>query len=229
MRAVLDWLAPWRAHRVCEASADSGATAREKAARLGALCRASGRCSGLAVDAFCGAGGNVIALARAFERVLAVDTDPGRLEMARANCAVYGVAHRVEFVCADARPVLGSAAMRRYRPDAVFLSPPWGGPDYLLEDEYDAEADLLPEACSALLARALACAPQCAVFLPRNTSRASVDAARRAAAAAGAHSFEEELDYLHGKLKAVTLYAGALPLAEAEAALAPAPSSAAAR
>ena len=70
-----------------------------------------------------------------------------------------------------------------------------------------------------LLSRALAAAPQCAVFLPRNTSRASVDAARRAAMAAGAVGFEEECNYLSGKLKAVTLYAGALPLEAAEAAL----------
>jgi SAM-dependent methyltransferase len=52
-------------------------------------------------DLGCGIGGDTIALAGVAPRVIAVDRDPVRLAMARANAAVYGVADRVRFVRAD--------------------------------------------------------------------------------------------------------------------------------
>lgn len=196
--------------------------AQHHAARLAAgLPRGGdGLCAGVALDVFCGVGGNAAQLARAFARVVAVDLDPKRLEMARRNCEVYGVADRVQFVLADARDYLRSEECERLRPDVVFLSPPWGGPDYLAADEYDAESTLVPEAGSALMARALAAAPRAALFLPRTTSRRSVDAARVAALSAGCADFEEEWEFLNKKLKALTLFAGVPALGEVEAALA---------
>lgn len=52
--------------------------------------------------------------------------------MARNNAAVYGVEDRIEFVQGDflkIGPML--------KADGVFLSPPWGGPDYLNADVFD--------------------------------------------------------------------------------------------
>jgi trimethylguanosine synthase len=73
--------------------------------------------------------------------VIALDTSPTRLALARHNAQIYGVADRIEFVLSDyisfaksylSLPSSGSspiAAARRI--DVVFLSPPWGGPSYL--------------------------------------------------------------------------------------------------
>ncbi|KAJ2795137.1 Trimethylguanosine synthase, partial [Coemansia furcata] len=47
------------------------------------------------VDAFCGVGGNAIKFAEWCEHVIAIDIDPGRLEMARHNAEIYGVADRI--------------------------------------------------------------------------------------------------------------------------------------
>ncbi len=69
--------------------------------------------------------------------VIALDTSPVRLALARHNAIIYGVADRIEFILADylsfARSYLSGSSHQRERIiDVVFLSPPWGGPSYLL-------------------------------------------------------------------------------------------------
>ncbi|KAL1746592.1 RNA cap guanine-N2 methyltransferase-domain-containing protein [Schizophyllum fasciatum] len=91
------------------------------------------------LDAFCGVGGNAIAFAQTCQRVIALDTDPTRLALARHNAQIYGVADRIEFILTDYvafaeayinRASASSASTVRMI-DVVFLSPPWGGPSYL--------------------------------------------------------------------------------------------------
>lgn len=77
------------------------------------------------LDAFCGVGGSAIGFARHGSRVLSVDTEATRLEMARHNARVYGVSDRIEFVLGDCRDFLRAADF-----DAVYFDPPWGGPEY---------------------------------------------------------------------------------------------------
>ncbi|EMD39118.1 hypothetical protein CERSUDRAFT_133981 [Gelatoporia subvermispora B] len=118
------------------------------------------RCD-VVLDAFCGVGGNAIAFARTCERVIALDTSPVRLALARHNAAIYGVEDRIEFVLADfltfARALLRtppksadqnspsgqSSSTSDTSPsrkiDVVFLSPPWGGPSYLTDTATDAD------------------------------------------------------------------------------------------
>lgn len=57
--------------------------------------------------------------------VIAIDIDPAKVEMARHNAAIYGVADRIEFIVGDFLQLSESL-----RADVVFLSPPWGGPSY---------------------------------------------------------------------------------------------------
>jgi len=69
--------------------------------------------------------------------VIALDTSQVRLALARHNAIIYGVADRIEFILADylsfARSYLSVPSHQRERIiDVVFLSPPWGGPSYLL-------------------------------------------------------------------------------------------------
>ncbi|KAI6126833.1 Tgs1 protein [Pisolithus sp. B1] len=100
------------------------------------------------LDAFCGVGGNAIAFAKTCHRVIAMDNSPTRLALARHNATIYGVADRIEFVLADyitfahsylarweatatSHPIDPGADSKRRSIDVVFLSPPWGGPEYI--------------------------------------------------------------------------------------------------
>jgi trimethylguanosine synthase len=111
------------------------------------------------IDAFCGVGGNAIAFAKVCERgerstivwrkrlepdlhatpVIAIDNSATRLALARHNAAVYGVADRIEFILGDfisyatsLQHMSSQSLGPRRRPiDVVFLSPPWGGVNYL--------------------------------------------------------------------------------------------------
>ena len=89
-----------------------------------ALVQASRLSADRVVDAFAGIGGNAIGFARAGKAVVAIESNPSRIEMAKHNARVYGVADRITFVLGDALDHL------RGRGGAVYLDPPWGGPDY---------------------------------------------------------------------------------------------------
>lgn len=89
-----------------------------------------------------------------YDVVIALDTSPTRLALARHNATIYGVADRIEFILGDYisfaqslvdqpptqtnnLPSTGSESSdsnkrtRKHPIDVVFLSPPWGGPSYL--------------------------------------------------------------------------------------------------
>eukprot|EP00929_Paragymnodinium_shiwhaense_P063287 TRINITY_DN31624_c0_g1_i1.p1 TRINITY_DN31624_c0_g1~~TRINITY_DN31624_c0_g1_i1.p1 ORF type:complete len:654 (-),score=179.14 TRINITY_DN31624_c0_g1_i1:43-2004(-) len=89
---------------------------------------------GLVVDGTCGVGGNAIQFALSSDRVIAVDLDKQRLEDAQHNAGLYGVDKKIEFVHDNfvhwATTYDGPAI------DAVFLSPPWGGPAHLDADYF---------------------------------------------------------------------------------------------
>ena len=86
------------------------------------------------VDAFAGVGGSSIAFARRGKRVIAIEMDTERIEMARHNARLYGVEGRIEFIQGDARQVLPRVAQ-----GAVYFDPPWGGPDYYKRDAFGAD------------------------------------------------------------------------------------------
>jgi hypothetical protein len=54
-----------------------------------------------------------------FELVIAIDIDPSKIELARHNASVYGVADRIEFIVGDFIQLAPSL-----KADVVFLSPP---------------------------------------------------------------------------------------------------------
>lgn len=57
-----------------------------------------------------------------------------KIEIARHNAAVYGVENHIEFIQGDFLKVGPTLSA-----DVVFLSPPWGGPDYLTAEVFDLE------------------------------------------------------------------------------------------
>ncbi|CAL8278643.1 unnamed protein product [Lota lota] len=96
--------------------------------------------SHLVIDAFCGVGGNAIQFALSGKRVIGIDIDPSRLALARHNAEVYGVADRIDFLLGDFLQLAPGL-----RGDVVFLSPPWGGPDYLTAEVFDIRTMIQPE------------------------------------------------------------------------------------
>lgn len=57
--------------------------------------------------------------------MIAIEISADRLAMAQHNAALYGVDHKIEFICGDFFDLAPTLAA-----DGVFLSPPWGGPLY---------------------------------------------------------------------------------------------------
>ncbi|KAG8014383.1 Trimethylguanosine synthase, partial [Nibea albiflora] len=96
--------------------------------------------SQLVIDAFCGVGGNAIQFALTGKRVLAIDIDPVRLDLARHNATVYGVAEQIDFLQGDFLQLAPGLCG-----DVVFLSPPWGGPDYLTAEVFDIKTMMEPD------------------------------------------------------------------------------------
>ena len=64
--------------------------------------------------------------------MIAIDIDPVKIECAQHNAQIYGVADRIEFIQGDYMQLAPSL-----RADAVFLSAPWGGPEYLNAEVFD--------------------------------------------------------------------------------------------
>ncbi|XP_061925683.1 trimethylguanosine synthase-like [Entelurus aequoreus] len=151
----------------------------------------------LVIDAFCGVGGNAIQFALAGKRVLAVDIDPLRLDLARHNAAVYGVERHIDFVQGDFLQLAP-----RLRGDVVFLSPPWGGPDYLTAQVFDLRTMMEPDGFH-IFHVANQITDNIVYFLPRN---ADMDQVVSLAGAGGKVEVEQNL--LNNKLKTITAYFG---------------------
>ncbi|KAL4120289.1 hypothetical protein QTP88_013008 [Uroleucon formosanum] len=79
----------------------------------------------VAVDPFCGAGGNVIQLAKMFDKVIAMDIDPEKILLAKHNSIIYEVFDKIEFIIGDFFTMAN-----QIKGDVIVTSPPWGGPDY---------------------------------------------------------------------------------------------------
>lgn len=153
----------------------------------------------LIVDAFCGVGGNAIQFALSGSRVLAVDIDPVRLDLARHNAAVYGVDHRIDFIQGDFLDLAPGL-----HGDVVFLSPPWGGPDYLSADVFDIRTMMEPDGF-LIFEKARLISDDIVYFLPRNADMDQI-----ASLAGPGGRVEVEQNFLNNKLKTITAYFGGL-------------------
>ncbi|CAH0729526.1 unnamed protein product, partial [Brenthis ino] len=149
------------------------------------------------VDAFCGAGGNTIQFAHTSKKVIAIDIDPDKIEMAKHNATVYGVADRIEFIVGDFFELAPSLTA-----DMVFLSPPWGGPKYSENHEYDIETMLEPKPASELMRVAREINSNIALYLPRNTRTDQILALAQEVGG----SVEVEQSYLDKRFIAITAY-----------------------
>lgn len=157
------------------------------------------KCSTI-VDGFCGSGGNAIQFAFTCDRVLAIDIDPVKLEMAKHNAKIYKVTHKIEFILGD---FLQLASSGHLKADVVFLSPPWGGPKYKNKKEFDIEKYLLPVKASELMTVSRNVSENIALFLPRNS-----DIKQIVKLAGIGNRCEIEHNYLDSRLVAITALYG---------------------
>lgn len=148
------------------------------------------------VDAFCGCGGNAIQFAFTCERVIAIDIDPVKINNAQHNANVYGVADRIEFIVGDFFELAASL-----KADVIFLSPPWGGPDYLSKEIYNIEDMGIFGLKAFRLAKQVT--ENLAYFLPRNTA---VEELMQLAGPGNRVEIEQNL--LNNKVKTITAYYG---------------------
>ncbi|CAN8001747.1 unnamed protein product [Ixodes hexagonus] len=159
------------------------------------------RCqSDVVIDAFCGAGGNTIQFALVSRLVIAVDIDPKKIELARKNAAVYGVLDRIQFVLGDFLELAP-----RLRGDVVFLSMPWGGPEYQQSGSFDIrhiKPDIYPFETFALCQ---GITKNIGLLMPRNTN---ADQLAELASPGGRVEIEQNL--LNNKVKTITAYYGDL-------------------
>lgn len=206
------------------------------------------------LDAFCGVGGNAIAFAKTCEhgmhvlnlfrprltriplKVIALDVSPVRLALARHNAVIYGVADRIEFILADYIAFAHAYASRpagKRSIDVVFLSPPWGGPDYISQGNSDIElvgeetgaspehhpefslAHMKPIHGADLFHLTRRITRNVAYYVPRNASLDEISALLANTAPSSlnqdsAEMVEVEEEWMGTKLKALTCYFGGL-------------------
>lgn len=136
--------------------------------------------------------------------------------MARHNATIYGVADRIEFIVGDYFELAHSL-----KADVVFLSPPWGGPEYLSQNEYDLET-LQPKPFSELLIATKPISNNIAWFIPKNSNTHPVSLMccnfkliliqflQLILASGPGGSVEIEQNFLDKKLIAITVYMGDL-------------------
>ena len=156
------------------------------------------RCD-LIVDAFCGVGGNSIQFALTCERVISIDIDPVKIELAKHNARIYGVEDRIEFIVGDYMKLAPSLYA-----DVVFLSPPWGGPAYSDAAVFDLQT-MIPMDGFKVFELSRTITENIAYFVPKN---ANIEQLTSLADVGGKVEIEQNL--LNKRVKTITAYFGEL-------------------
>lgn len=165
-----------------------------------ALHQASRCQSDVVVDAFCGAGGNAIQLARVCSQVIAIDIDPMKIALARHNAEIYKISHKIQFVIGNFFQLAPSL-----KADTVLLSPPWGGVDYHGNQTYDVINLDGNINCNQLMEAARTITSNIALYLPRNSNIMQI-----LQLAEPGDCLDIENSFMGRKKKALTVYFGAL-------------------
>ncbi|XP_018354008.1 PREDICTED: uncharacterized protein LOC108755478 isoform X2 [Trachymyrmex septentrionalis] len=161
----------------------------------------AGRCRcDTIIDAFCGAGSNAIQFAFTCERVIAIDIDPNKIKIARHNAGIYGVDDRIEFIIGDFLQLAPQLVA-----DVVFLSPPWGGPDYIKKKVFDLESIMPPIGGRSIFEAARRITQHMAYYLPRNSDPLQIIMLTERY-----NKVEIQQNMFNGKFTACTAYYGEL-------------------
>ncbi|XP_060836448.1 trimethylguanosine synthase-like [Rhopalosiphum padi] len=159
------------------------------------------RCTNnVVVDPFCGAGGNVIQLAKTCKKVIAIDIDPEKIKLARHNAKICGVEDKIHFMVGDFFSIYHTI-----KADVLFMSPPWGGPGYAINKVYS-----LKSMCHShfgggfdIFKLAKTVAPNIAFHMPKNTD---ISECLRLAQDFGKVEIQQNI--INGKLNSITAFYG---------------------
>ncbi|KAK9100117.1 hypothetical protein Scep_023547 [Stephania cephalantha] len=160
------------------------------------------RCAGggVVIDGFAGVGGNAIQFARMRCKVVAIDIDPQKIELALNNAKIYGVDSQIDFVVGDFLQQAPSL-----KADVVFLSPPWGGPSYKNIKKFTLDL-LKPKDGYSIFQIAQSITPNIIMFLPRNVDLLQLE--ELAWLSYPPLPLEIEENYVGNNLKGITAYFG---------------------
>jgi trimethylguanosine synthase len=156
-------------------------------------------------DLFCGSGGNSIQFAKYFNLVYSFDIDYKKIICAQNNAEIYQVENKIEFICDDCFNVINY--LDKLKPDIIFLSPPWGGIDYMNSDECDISK--FPINGFNIFNYSLKLTKNIVYFLPRNTNIEQILFMANPGNFVDAR-VEIEQNFLNYKLTSLTAYFGDL-------------------
>jgi len=116
------------------------------------------------LDAFCGCGGNSISFSKKFKRVFANDLYEEKIGMTKNNAKVYNCPDNIIYFIND----FLTLNLEGENIDYVFLSPPWGGPEYKNEEIYSLKKWIIPD-IEKIIEKSLKISKNIMLYLPRNT------------------------------------------------------------
>ena len=116
----------------------------------------------IVIDGFCGSGGNVIQFSKYCKKVYAIDIEKNKIDICKNNCKVYECKDNIEFILSDFLKM-----KNKIKADYVFLSPPWGGPDYKFSTVYSIKKYMKPDIID-IVRVSLSVSKNILFYLPRN-------------------------------------------------------------
>ncbi|XP_050525854.1 trimethylguanosine synthase-like isoform X2 [Daktulosphaira vitifoliae] len=167
----------------------------------------SKRCKGhnVAMNPFCGVGGNAIQLAMKYEKVIAIDIDPKKLEFAKKNAEIYGVRDKIKFIMGDFFAIAND--LKKYKPEIIVTSTPWGEPSYINHRIYNSKKNMCTDyekGGRAILKLARRIAPNVAMHLPKSTRRNELYKLGKYFN----NNIEIQKNFINRKLDSITAYFG---------------------
>lgn len=107
--------------------------------------------------------------------MIAIDIDPDKIWMAKRNAQIYGVADKIEFHVGN----FFSMPHDKFNVDAIFMSPPWGGPSYLNEESFSLKSMCMKNGGGTrILKLAKLITSNIAIHLPKTTNIREVSSDR---------------------------------------------------
>ena len=116
------------------------------------------------LDGFCGCGGNIISFSKHFKKVLANDLVESKINMTKNNSKTYECPDNIQYYNKDYFDLdFGDEQI-----DYIFLSPPWGGPEYKKDKIYSLKKWINPD-IEKIIEKSLKISKNIIFYLPRNT------------------------------------------------------------
>ena len=116
------------------------------------------------LDGFCGCGGNVISFSKKFKKVIANDLFEEKINMTKNNTKIYNCPDNIIYYTNDFLKL----KLDGEKIDYVFLSPPWGGPEYKNETVYSLKKWITPN-IDKIIEKSFKFSKNIIIYLPRNT------------------------------------------------------------